>query len=84
MKGPAAALKFWHHNQMKKQKHNVHRIFGINNALAVLASERFFIRRVELQKNGRAEKSEKLLNLINFVLCVAVYTVAHFLFGLAN
>ena len=65
MKGPAAALKFWHHNQMKKQKHNVHRIFGINNALAVLASERFFIRRVELQKNGRAEKSEKLLNLIN-------------------
>ena len=49
---------------MKKQKYNVRRVFGINNALAVLASERFFIHRVDLQKNGRSEKSDELLNLI--------------------
>ena len=49
---------------MKEQKHNVHRVFGINNAFAVLASKRFMIHQVELQKNGRAEKSDKLINLI--------------------
>ena len=49
---------------MKKQKHNVHRVFGLNNTFAVLASKRFVIHQVELLKNGRAEKSDKLMNLI--------------------
>ena len=49
---------------MKKQKNNLYRIFGINNVLAVLRSNKFLIHKVIIQKNGLAEKSDIILNLI--------------------
>jgi len=49
---------------MKKQKYNEYQIFGINSALAVLASNRFLINYVQIQKNSRAERSYDLLNIL--------------------
>ena len=41
---------------MKNQKHQIYRVYGINNAVAVLGSNKFYIHQIELEKNGKAEK----------------------------
>tara|TARA_S200000501_G_scaffold363266_1_gene393958 strand:- start:84984 stop:85730 length:747 start_codon:yes stop_codon:yes gene_type:complete len=49
---------------MKNQKQKIYKVYGINNAVAVLGSNKFYIRQIELEKNSRAEKSTKVTKLI--------------------
>tara|TARA_Y100000817_G_scaffold313262_1_gene308987 strand:+ start:3059 stop:3808 length:750 start_codon:yes stop_codon:yes gene_type:complete len=49
---------------MKNQKHQIYRVYGINNAVAVLGSNKFYIHQIELEKNGKAEKHTRITKLI--------------------
>jgi 23S rRNA (guanosine2251-2'-O)-methyltransferase len=50
---------------MKNQKKNSYTIFGINNAISILETEKLQVSKVDILKKGRAEKDNQLLYLIS-------------------
>ena len=50
---------------MKKPNNTTFTCVGINNAISILRSKRFTVTNIDLLKNGRAEREEKLTELMN-------------------
>jgi 23S rRNA (guanosine2251-2'-O)-methyltransferase len=50
---------------MKKKQTTSFTIFGINNAISVLESGQFSVTKIDLLKNGRAQKDNLLIHMVN-------------------
>ncbi|SUZ94373.1 uncharacterized protein METZ01_LOCUS47227, partial [marine metagenome] len=50
---------------MKNHQKTQFTIYGINNTIAILESKRFTVSKIDIVKNGRAEKDDYLMHLVS-------------------
>ena len=50
---------------MKKHQKTQFTIYGINNTIAILESKRFTVSKIDIVRNGRAEKDDYLMRLVS-------------------